>query len=34
MGLGVYHSFDIPFYYYNLRENAKKRANKFMEEVF
>ncbi|MEI6898495.1 MAG: DUF3089 domain-containing protein [Bacteroidota bacterium] len=29
MGLGVYHAFDIPFYYYNLRENAERRANKF-----
>lgn len=30
MGLGVYHSFDIPFYYYNLRENAQVRANCFL----
>jgi len=30
MGLGVYHSFDIPFYYYNLRENAERRANNFL----
>jgi len=30
MGLGVYHSFDIPFYYYNLRENAENRANRFL----
>lgn len=30
MGLGVYHSFDIPFYYYNLRENAEVRANQFL----
>lgn len=29
MGLGVYHSFDIPFYYYNLRENAERRVNAF-----
>lgn len=29
LGLGVYHSFDIPFYYYNLRENAQTRINKF-----
>lgn len=28
--LGVYHSFDIPFYYYNLRENAERRANNFL----
>ncbi len=32
MGLGVYHSFDIPFYYYNLRENAKKRVNAFIDQ--
>jgi len=32
MGLGVYHSFDIPFYYYNLRENAEIRVNKFFEK--
>lgn len=32
MGLGVYHSFDIPFYYYNLRENAQIRVNKFLEK--
>lgn len=30
MGLGVYHSFDIPFYYYNLRENAERRARNFL----
>jgi pimeloyl-ACP methyl ester carboxylesterase len=30
MGLGVYHSFDIPFYYYNLRENAQNRVNRFL----
>ncbi|MCK9625244.1 MAG: DUF3089 domain-containing protein [Bacteroidales bacterium] len=30
MGLGVYHSFDIPFYYYNLRENAEKRVKNFL----
>jgi hypothetical protein len=27
---GVYHSFDIPFYYYNLRTNAQNRVNKFL----
>lgn len=32
MGLGVYHSFDIPFYYYNLRQNAELRTNKFLEK--
>jgi hypothetical protein len=30
MGLGIYHGFDIQFYYYNLRENAERRANKFL----
>ena len=30
MGLGVYHSFDIPFYYFNLRANAERRAKKFL----
>lgn len=30
MGLGVYHTWDFPFYYYNLRENAERRVNKFM----
>ena len=30
MGSGVYHSFDIPFYYYNLRENAQVRVNRFL----
>jgi hypothetical protein len=32
MGLGVYHSFDIPFYYYNLRENAEERVRNFLGE--
>lgn len=32
MGLGVYHSFDIPFYYYNLRENAEVRIKKYLEK--
>lgn len=32
MGLGVYHSFDIPFYYYNLRQNAEVRVNKFFDK--
>ncbi len=30
LGLGVYHSFDIPFYYYNLRENAQRRTNNYL----
>ncbi|MBN1664393.1 MAG: DUF3089 domain-containing protein [Deltaproteobacteria bacterium] len=27
---GVYHSFDYPFYYFNIRENSKRRANKYL----
>ena len=27
---GVYHSFDYPFYYYNIRENAANRTAKFL----
>ena len=27
---GVYHSFDYPFYYYNLRANAANRAAHFL----
>ncbi len=30
MGLGIYHGFDIPFYYYNLRQNAERRVSKFL----
>jgi hypothetical protein len=30
MGLGVYHSWDFPFYYFNIRENAERRANAFL----
>lgn len=29
---GVYHPFDIPFYYYNLRENAGRRADNFLKK--
>ncbi len=29
-GKGVYHSFDYPFYYYNLRENAANRVQIFL----
>ena len=29
---GVYHSFDYPFYYYNLRENAGNRINKYLKK--
>ena len=28
--IGVYHLWDYPFYYYNLRENAERRAKKFL----
>ncbi|KAF0130062.1 MAG: hypothetical protein FD155_1848 [Bacteroidetes bacterium] len=31
-GMGVYHSFDYPFYYYNIRENAQNRANIFLSK--
>lgn len=27
---GVYHSFDYPFYYYNIRENAQNRVNIYL----
>lgn len=27
---GNYHSFDYPFYYFNIRKNAEDRANKFL----
>jgi len=30
--LGIYHSFDIPFYYNNLKKNAETRVEKFFEE--
>ena len=29
-GKGVYHSFDYSFYYYNIRENAQNRVNKYL----
>jgi hypothetical protein len=28
---GVYHSFDFPFYYFNLRQNAANRIQKFLK---
>ena len=31
-GKGVYHSFDFPFYFFNLRANAQNRANKFLRK--
>jgi hypothetical protein len=33
MGRGIYHGFDYYFYYYNLRENAANRIDKFMSEA-
>jgi Protein of unknown function (DUF3089) len=29
---GIYHSFDYPFYYFDLRENAAKRIARFLEK--
>ncbi len=29
--IGIYHVFDFPFYYYNLRENAQRRATLFLK---
>ncbi|MCX6307104.1 MAG: DUF3089 domain-containing protein [Bacteroidetes bacterium] len=29
LDLGIYHIYDINFYYYNLRDNAERRAGKF-----
>jgi len=31
-GPGVYHSYDYPFYYYNIRANAQNRANLFLKK--
>jgi len=31
-GKGIYHSFDYPFYYYNIRANAMARVKRFMNE--
>lgn len=31
-GMGVYHSFDYPFSYFNIRANAQNRANKFLQK--
>lgn len=30
--LGVFHRYDFRFYYYNLKENAENRAERFLEE--
>ena len=31
-GKGIYHTFDIPFYYYNLRANAANRTKNFLSK--
>ena len=31
-GKGVYHSFDYPFYFFNIRVNARNRADKFLHK--
>ncbi len=31
-GKGVYHSFDYPFYFFNIRENAQQRADQFLRK--
>jgi hypothetical protein len=33
MGRGIYHGFDYYFYYYNLRENAANRIDKFLSKA-
>ncbi len=33
LDMGVYHIYDIPLYYYNLRENAERRAANFMRKI-
>lgn len=30
--LGIFHRFDFRFYYYNLKENAQVRVERFLEE--
>ena len=30
--LGIFHRFDFRFYYYNLKENAQERVERFLEE--
>jgi hypothetical protein len=32
LGKGIYHTFDIPFYYYNLRANAANRTKNFLSK--
>ena len=34
MGKGIYHSYDYSFYYYNIRQNAADRVEKFLIHVF
>ena len=31
-GPGIFHSYDYPFYYYNIRENAANRTKKFLNK--
>jgi len=31
-GKGIFHSFDYPFYYYNIRANAEERVAEYMKE--
>ena len=33
LGKGVYHSFDYPFYYYNIQANAESRVEKFLNKL-
>ncbi|MDP2238394.1 MAG: hypothetical protein Q8J88_18345 [Bacteroidales bacterium] len=30
--LGIYHGFDYPFFYFNIRENAENRTNKYLKK--
>lgn len=32
LGEGIYHSYDYPFYYFNLRENAQNRVDAFLNQ--
>ncbi len=32
-GIGVYHNFDYPFYYYNLRSNAVQRIQNYLQKI-
>ncbi|MCX6992644.1 MAG: DUF3089 domain-containing protein [Kiritimatiellaeota bacterium] len=33
-GFGIYHNFDYPFYYYNIRSNAANRTAKFLNKYY